>query len=124
MEQLSHCRCQPCSGTSQPVANENLMELLEQVPEWQLVESDQGVRQLERTFTFKNFLQALEFSANVGHLAESEGHHPTLVTEWGKVTVRWWTHAISDLHENDFVMAAKTNSLYLPRLQARAVNQS
>ena len=47
----------------------------------------------------------------VGALAESEGHHPALLTEWGRTTVTWWTHKIRGLHRNDFIMAAKTDSL-------------
>jgi 4a-hydroxytetrahydrobiopterin dehydratase len=48
----------------------------------------------------------------VGEIAEEGGHHPLLVTEWGKVTVTWWTHKIDGLHRNDFIMAAKTEDLY------------
>ena len=44
-------------------------------------------------------------------LAEAEGHHPALLTEWGRVTVTWWTHKIRGLHRNDFIMAAKTEML-------------
>jgi len=47
----------------------------------------------------------------VGALAEAEGHHPALLTEWGRVTVTWWTHKIRGLHRNDFIMAAKTDGL-------------
>jgi len=87
-------------------------ELQPQVPGWKVVEKD-GVSRLERVFQFKNFLQALAFTNQVGGVAESEGHHPALLTEWGKVTVTWWTHKIKGLHRNDFIMAAKTDKLYL-----------
>jgi len=83
----------------------------QQVPQWTLVERD-GIKRLERVFTFKNFVEALAFSNKVGELAEQEGHHPALLTEWGKVTVTWWTHAMKGLHKNDFVMAARTDQLY------------
>jgi len=63
-------------------------------------------------FTIPNFVEALNFTNKVGALAESEGHHPALLTEWGKVTVTWWTHKIGGLHRNDFIMAAKTDQLY------------
>ncbi|TPW09733.1 MAG: pterin-4-alpha-carbinolamine dehydratase [Halothiobacillaceae bacterium] len=68
-------------------------------------------RSLSRTFIFPNFVEALAFTHKVGQLAEHEGHHPALLTEWGKVTVTWWTHKIKGLHVNDFVMAAKTDQL-------------
>jgi 4a-hydroxytetrahydrobiopterin dehydratase len=70
-----------------------------------------GIKRLERTFKFKDFAQALAFTNKVGELAESEGHHPAILTEWGKVTVAWWTHKIKGLHQNDFAMAAKTDRL-------------
>jgi 4a-hydroxytetrahydrobiopterin dehydratase len=47
----------------------------------------------------------------VAELAESESHHPSLLTEWGRVRVTWYTTKIKDLHRNDFVMAAKTDRL-------------
>ena len=53
--------------------------------------------------------------AEVGELAEEQGHHPALLTEWGRVTVTWWTHKIRNLHVNDFVMAAKTDRVFVGR---------
>ena len=63
---------------------------------------------LERLFHFPSFADALAFTNRVGAIAEDEGHHPALLTEWGQVTVTWWTHKIRGLHRNDFIMAAKT----------------
>ena len=88
-----------------------MAELRQEVPAWAVVERE-GVPRLERTFSFRNFAEALRFTNRVGELAEEEGHHPALLTEWGKVTVGWWTHKIRGLHRNDFVMAAKTDRLY------------
>ena len=73
-----------------------------------------GIKRLRRVFAFDDFAQALEFTKKVGELAEEEGHHPALLTEWGGTTVTWWTHKITGLHRNDFIMAAKTNELYHP----------
>jgi 4a-hydroxytetrahydrobiopterin dehydratase len=84
---------------------------LPQVPEWQVVEVD-GVNRLVRLYKFKNFRQALDFTAKVGELAEQQDHHPLIQTEWGRVTVSWWTHKIKGLHRNDFIMAARTDELY------------
>jgi 4a-hydroxytetrahydrobiopterin dehydratase len=83
-------------------------DLLRQIPGWTVVERA-GVRELERVFTFADFARALAFTNRVGALAEAQGHHPALLTEWGRVTVRWWTHAIHGLHRNDFIMAARTD---------------
>jgi 4a-hydroxytetrahydrobiopterin dehydratase len=84
-----------------------------QVPDWEVVEVE-GILRLQRVFKHKNFAQALSFTNKVGELAEAEDHHPALLTEWGKVTVTWWTHKIKGLHRNDFIMAAKTDELYNP----------
>jgi 4a-hydroxytetrahydrobiopterin dehydratase len=67
-----------------------------------------------RRFRFKNFAQALAFTNQVGKIAEEQGHHPNILTEWGQVTVEWWTHVIQGLHQNDFIMAAKTDQLVSP----------
>jgi 4a-hydroxytetrahydrobiopterin dehydratase len=88
-----------------------MAELKPKVPEWQVVEQA-GVKRLKRVFKFDDFAQALAFTNRVGEIAEEEGHHPVLVTEWGRVTVTWWTHKIGGLHQNDFIMAAKTDQLY------------
>jgi len=81
-----------------------------EVPDWHVVERD-GIKRLERVFRFSNFAEALAFTIRVGELAEAEGHHPALLTEWGRVTVTWWTHKIKGLHRNDFIVAAKTDRL-------------
>ena len=61
-----------------------------------------------------DFAGAIAFTNRVADLAEAEGHHPAIITEWGRVTIRWWTHAIGGLHKNDFIMAARTDKLYAP----------
>ncbi|MEO1899141.1 MAG: 4a-hydroxytetrahydrobiopterin dehydratase, partial [Methylococcales bacterium] len=66
---------------------------------------------LKQVFRFNNFIEAMVFTQKVADLAEDENHHPAIVTEWGKVTVCWWSHKIKGLHVNDFIMAAKTDSL-------------
>jgi 4a-hydroxytetrahydrobiopterin dehydratase len=71
-----------------------------------------GVRRLEREFRFRNFSAALDFTNQIGGLAEEEDHHPALLTEWGRVTAAWWTHRVGGLHRNDFIMAAKTDEIY------------
>jgi len=63
-------------------------------------------------FSFKNFVEALAFTNSVGALAEEQGHHPDLLTEWGRVTVTWWSHKIKGLHRNDFIVAARTDQIY------------
>jgi 4a-hydroxytetrahydrobiopterin dehydratase len=111
MSSLSDFRCVPCRGGEPVLTDDEIADLRPQVPEWAVSEVD-GIRHLERVFKFKNFVQALEFTNQVGALAEAEGHHPALLTEWGRVTVTWWTHKIKGLHRNDFIMAAKTDQIF------------
>jgi 4a-hydroxytetrahydrobiopterin dehydratase len=110
MTQLENRHCVPCEGTAAPMAQEELQRQLSSLPEWKLVD-DSGTPKLVRIFSFKDFKDALDFTVRVGQLAESEGHHPALLTEWGKVTVSWWTHAIGGIHLNDVIMASKTEKL-------------
>jgi len=113
MSTLSAERCIACRRDSPRVTVAELAELRREVPDWQVVERD-GIARLERAFGFPTFADALAFTNRVGALAEAEGHHPALLTEWGHVTVTWWTHKIRGLHRNDFIMAAKTDALFTP----------
>lgn len=107
---LTEERCEACRADAPKVTDAELADLIKQIPDWQPVVVD-GILQLKREYTFKNFAQALAFTNQVGALAEEAGHHPALLTEWGKVTVSWWTHKIKGLHRNDFILAAKTDQL-------------
>ena len=66
---------------------------------------------LRCSYKVRNFAEALAFTNRVGELAESIGHHPEIVTEWGRVTVKWWSHKIKGLHELDFALAKRCDSL-------------
>lgn len=111
MNDLANLKCIPCSGEEPPLTSFEIKTQSLAVPDWQVVDQD-GMPQLKRTFKFKNFARALAFTNQVGEIAEQQDHHPAILTEWGKVTVTWWTHKIKGLHQNDFIMAAKTNQLY------------
>jgi len=113
MTNLHQMKCVACRAGEPTVTDREITMLHPQIPEWQVKEVD-GVQRLERVFKFKNFVQALEFTNRVGAISEEEGHHPLIVTEWGRVTVQWWTHKIGGLHKNDFIMAAKTDNLISP----------
>jgi 4a-hydroxytetrahydrobiopterin dehydratase len=114
MSELSEMRCTACRGDEPTLTDAEIAELLPQLPEWQVVQRE-GIKRLERVFKFSNFAQALAFTDRVGEQAEEEGHHPALLTEWGRVKVTWWTHKIDGLHRNDFIMAAKTDELFEER---------
>jgi 4a-hydroxytetrahydrobiopterin dehydratase len=110
MEALTQMKCVACRKDAPTLSDAEIAELRPQVPDWELVELD-GIKRLRRVFSAPDFAQALDFTNKVGRLAEEEGHHPAVLTEWGRTTVTWWTHKIKGLHRNDFIMAAKTDEL-------------
>jgi 4a-hydroxytetrahydrobiopterin dehydratase len=110
MGNLTNEKCDACRRDSPRVTEAERQELKPQIPQWTLLERE-GIERLERVFTLRDFAQALTFTNRVGALAEAEGHHPAILTEWGRVTVTLWTHKIHGLHRNDFIMAAKIDAL-------------
>ncbi|MBI4467865.1 MAG: 4a-hydroxytetrahydrobiopterin dehydratase [Acidobacteria bacterium] len=110
MTELIREKCVACRKDAPRVTDAEIEELKPQVPNWTIVERD-GIPRLERVFRFQDFAEALAFTFKVGELAEAEDHHPSVLTEWGRVTVTWWTHKIRGLHRNDFIMAAKTDEI-------------
>ena len=108
---LAAGKCIPCRKGDSALTDAGVAELLPQVPEWELVEVE-GIKRLQRTFKLKNYVEAVSFANKIAMTAEKEDHHPLIVLEWGRVTVQWWTHVVKGLHQNDFVMAAKTDELF------------
>ena len=100
--------CVPCRGGIPPLTRADAERFLRQAPGWALL--DEG-RRIERSFKFGNFREALEFVGKVGELSERQGHHPDISFGWGWAKVSWQTKKIKGLHENDFIMAAKTDAL-------------
>ncbi|MEM7760867.1 MAG: 4a-hydroxytetrahydrobiopterin dehydratase [Cyanobacteria bacterium P01_A01_bin.40] len=111
MTELLQQKCVPCTGSLPAATKEEINQYQTQIPDWELI-TENGELHLQRVYQFPDFQSALAFTNLIGKIAETEGHHPALLTEWGKVTVTWWTHAINGLHHNDFIMAAKSDSAY------------
>ena len=111
MADLTHATCAPCRDGAPMLTDAEVTQLQTQVADWRVVEVG-GIKRIERTYAFKDFRQAMEFTTRVGELAEREQHHPDIHLSWGKVRVETWTHKIKGLHENDFILAAKTDELY------------
>ena len=111
MVMLNELKCVACRGGEPTLTLSEIEALSPQVSKWSVIE-DGGINHLVREFKFNNFLNALDFTYSVGQIAEAENHHPMLITEWGKVSVHWWTHKIGGLHKNDFIMAAKVDQLF------------
>jgi 4a-hydroxytetrahydrobiopterin dehydratase len=108
---LAEGKCIPCRKGDPALTDAAVNELLLQIPEWELIEGD-GSKRLQRVFKLKNYVEAVAFTNKIAMIAEKEDHHPLIVLEWGRVTIQWWTHVVKGLHQNDFVMAAKTDKLF------------
>ena len=112
MDDLSEQICEACRADAPRISDDELKRLMSAIPDWQVIVAD-GIMQLTREFSFGDFSRAMAFSNLVGDLAEAAGHHPAILTEWGRVNVTWWTHKIRGLHKNDLIMAARTDRVYV-----------
>ncbi len=105
---LNQRKCIPCKGTAAPLKGEEFKTLLVQLPKgWAVIDE----HHLKKEFHFSNFQTALDFTNQVGKIAEVEGHHPDIFLSWGKVVLEIWTHKINGLTESDFILAAKCDLL-------------
>ena len=111
MFDLSKQSCEACRADAPKISDEDLKVLMPNIPDWNIIVVD-GVMQLSREFEFKDFAQAIAFSNRVGEIAEAENHHPAILTEWGRVTINWWSHKIRGLHKNDLILAARTDEVF------------
>jgi 4a-hydroxytetrahydrobiopterin dehydratase len=110
MNELAQMHCAPITANTSRINDSDASQLKAKMPGWRTYEKD-GEQRLEKIFQFADFNQAVVFTNQVAQVANEENHHPAILTEWGKVTVTWWTHKIKGLHQNDFIMAAKTEQL-------------
>lgn len=110
MTSLKDSACTECRVDAQRVTEIEVAELMAHIPEWHIQMVD-GESRLVRCYKFENFKESLAFTNQIGELAEAQQHHPEILTEWGKVTISWWTHKIKGLHRNDFILAAKTEDI-------------
>ncbi len=101
-------KCIPCEGGVLPLTIQEAEGYMQELQGWELVD---GAKQIEKSFTFKDFKDALAFANRVGAIAEAEQHHPEIEIAWGKVEIELSTHAIGGLSENDFIVAAKIDAL-------------
>ena len=107
MSQLAQKRCIPCRGGIPPLTAEEIKPLLDQLEGWSVIDN----HHLQKLVQFPDFKTALDFTNQVGTLAEEEDHHPDIYLAWGKVELTLWTHKIDGLTESDFVMAAKVDQI-------------
>ena len=111
MTELSARRCVPCEGGIAPLSRAAAEEVLQRLDEnWQLAVDAQSI---QREFRFKDFLRTMSFVNALAHVANIEDHHPDLEAGYNYCRVRFTTHAIHGLSENDFICAAKIDQLPL-----------
>ena len=110
MAQLAQTKCEACRADSPHVTHDEVKEFLKETPGWQITK-EEDINRLVKTYFFKDWKESQAFANRVGDMADAEGHHPSITIEWGRVTIRWWTHKIAGLHKNDFIMAAKTDTV-------------
>lgn len=104
--ELAQKECIPCKGGIPPLKGKALSDLLEKLGNgWKVIDA----HHLEKEYSFPNFRQALDFTLQVGELAEAQFHHPDIYLAWGKVKLMIWTHKINGLTESDFIWAAKAD---------------
>ena len=103
---LQEQKCVPIRGGMPPLSHEDAIAMHEEIPEWTLKDNV-----VERTFTFKDFKEAIAFVKKVAKTAEQEGHHPDIHIYYNKVRLELTTHKIKGLSENDFILAAKINAI-------------
>ncbi len=111
MDDLRNKHCSHVTASIPRLSAAETEQNLAKLHGWFIYEKD-GEPRLEKVFVFKDFNQALAFTNRVAQAANQEDHHPAILTEWGRVTVTWWTHVIRGLHLNDFIMAARTDELF------------
>lgn len=109
MTELARKRCKPCEGGTARLTPEQIKTLLAEAPGWRLDEAGTGIG---KVYPFHDYYQTMAFANAVAYIAHTEDHHPVMVLGYRQCEVRYTTHAISGLSENDFICAAKIDRLY------------
>jgi 4a-hydroxytetrahydrobiopterin dehydratase len=103
--------CESCRIDTQEITKEELAYMLPNRKHWILLEEN-GIKKIQRVYNFEDFGKAIKFTNKVSDLAEKHNHHPAIITEWGKVTITWWSHGIENLTIKDLDMAEGCDNLF------------
>ena len=109
MTNLTKQKCEACTIDAPLVDEKRFTELLKELDGWEIIYEDINI--LSKTYSFDNYEDSVKFATDIVKLSEDEDHHPSILLEWGSVRVQWWSHKIKGLHMNDFICAAKTETL-------------
>ena len=109
-QSLADQECEACTSEDEPLTESAYEAYLDEIDDdvWTVVDD----HHLEGTYPFEDFRDALEFTYEIGELAEREWHHPDIQLQWGEVKVEMWTHKIDGLNKSDFVMAARMDRIH------------
>ena len=102
--------CEACLPDAKKASVTVIQNFLKEHTTWEMI-TDNGVQKLIKVYKFSNFVEAQSFTNKVSDMAETEGHHPSITLEYGQVTVRWWSHTIKGIHENDLELCEQTDTL-------------
>ncbi len=108
LDELRRQNCKPLKGKENAIASPKAHELIRQLPGWTFGDVENVI---EKKYTFSDFAHALAFVNAVGAIAERENHHPDIELSWGKAVIRFSTHDVGGLSMNDFISAAKVESI-------------
>ena len=103
---LTNQTCRSCHRDTPPLSMESILEHLKLIEGWSFEDGE-----IVRTYTFKNYLETMAFVHALAWIAHSQDHHPSIEVDYKTCKVRYSTHTISGISENDFICAAKINSL-------------
>ncbi len=106
---MTEHQCEACRVDAEKLDTAQIEQALNGLPGWQWLDED--IDKLQRVYTLKDFVAAMQLAEQVAQLAETVNHHPQLIVEYGRLTVVWWSHKIKGLHALDVEMAHRTDKL-------------
>lgn len=114
---LTKKKCVPCEGYTDPLTEPEEDEFLSKVLKWEILRS--GTHKIKKEYSLIHFKDAISFVNQIAELAEDEGHHPNITILYNLVIIEIYTHAINGLSENDFILAAKIDEIFLEEYQIK-----
>jgi 4a-hydroxytetrahydrobiopterin dehydratase len=105
---LSKKKCIPCEGGIPPLTDKEIKEYIKDISaDWKVIDNNR----ISREFFFVSYRHTIDFVNKIADIAENEGHHPVLHIYFGRAVVELWTHSITGLSENDFILASKIDKI-------------
>lgn len=106
---ISKKKCVPCQGGIPPLNKDQVKLLIKELDSgWEVSKN----RKIKKEFQFNEYSDAILFTNKVAALSEKEGHHPYIHINYKQVVIILFTHKINGLHENDFILASKCDTIF------------